>query len=91
MQPLGEALQQYLKALQIDGKLKEVRLIRSWEDFVGRMVANATKEIYIKDKVLFVHLNSSVVRKELSMIKEEIIKRMNESAGERLIEKIVLR
>ncbi|MBU0765594.1 MAG: DUF721 domain-containing protein [Bacteroidetes bacterium] len=90
-QPLKEVLEEYLKAMNINSRLKEVSLIRSWEEIIGKTVARATTRIYIKEGVFFVHLNSSVIRKELSMIKEGLIERLNQEAGETIIKDIVLR
>ena len=90
-QTLGEAIKNYLKALHIDEKINEVRLINSWEEVIGKTIAKATTNIYIKNKTLFVYLNSSVIRNELFMLKEEILKALNEKAGEKIIERIVLK
>lgn len=90
-QALGDVIQRYLEALDIDDKLKEVRLIRSWESIVGKMIANKTKKIYIKDKKLFVYLNSSIARNELSMLRDDLVKRLNQQAGGEIIEDIVLK
>lgn len=89
-QPLKEVIQEYLEALKMNSKLKEVSLISNWENMVGRTVARATKDIYIKDKKLFVVLKSSVVRNELAFIKEPLIKRMNEEANAEIIVDLVL-
>ncbi|MBS3768856.1 MAG: DUF721 domain-containing protein [Bacteroidales bacterium] len=90
-QALGEVIQRYLEALDIDDKLKEVRLIKSWESLVGKMISNKTNKIYIKDKKLFVYLNSSIARNELSMVRDDLVKRLNEQAGGEIIEDIVLK
>ncbi len=90
-QALGEVIQKYLEAMDIDGKLKEVRLIKSWESVVGKMISNKTTKLFIKDKKLFVYLNSSIARNELSMIKDDLLTRLNQQAGEEIIEDIVLK
>lgn len=90
-QSLGEVVQEYIRQMNIGHKLKEVEIIKSWEQLLGKNVSKATSNIYIRNRVLFVELRSSIVRNELSMIKEEILKRINENAGEQVIEKIVLR
>jgi predicted nucleic acid-binding Zn ribbon protein len=90
-QALGEVIQKYLEAMDIDGKLKEVRLIKSWESVVGKMISNKTNKLFIKDKKLFVYLSSSIARSELSMIKDDLITRLNQQAGEEVIEDIVLK
>jgi len=88
---LAEALQDYIKEMNLEGKLNEVGLINSWEDTVGKVVASRTKKLYIKDKVLHVSLNSSVVRNELSMLRQELVNKLNEKAGTEVITDIVFR
>ncbi|MBI4649128.1 MAG: DUF721 domain-containing protein [Bacteroidia bacterium] len=91
IQPIGEAILEYLKAMNINTKIKEINLVQSWDKVVGKTVAKATTDIFIKNKILYVHLKSSVIRNELSMLKEGIIKRINEIAGEELIKDIIFR
>lgn len=90
-QKLGEVIQKYLEALDIDDKLKEVRLIKSWESIVGKMISNKTTKLYIKDKKLFVYMSSSIARNELSMVKDDLVIRLNQQAGGEIIQDIVLR
>ena len=82
---------QLLKDLHIDHKLKEVRLINSWNEVLGNNVARATSKLFIKNRVLFVYLKSPVVRNELMMLKSAIIKSLNERVGEKIIDDIVLK
>jgi len=82
---------QLLKDLHIDHKLKEVRLINSWNEVLGNNVARATSKLFIKNRVLFVYLKSPVVRNELMMLKSTIIKSLNERVGEKIIDDIVLK
>jgi predicted nucleic acid-binding Zn ribbon protein len=88
---LAEAVKDYIKEMKLDGKLSEVGVINSWEETVGKAISSRTSKIYIKDHVLFVHLNSSVVRNELLMLREAIKEKLNEKAGTEVIKDIVLR
>ena len=88
---IGTVLKEYLEHMMIDRKIKEVGIVRSWEELMGKAVAERTKNIYIKDKTLFVQLQSSVLRSELMMMRQSIIDKMNEKAGEKIIDKIVVR
>jgi predicted nucleic acid-binding Zn ribbon protein len=90
-QPLAEVIQEYLKALGIDRRIKEQRIVKEWEAILGTLVSRATSKIYIYNKVLFVTLSSSVIRNELFMIKQSIIQALNERAGEELITDIVFK
>ncbi len=89
-QPLKAVIQEYIDALKISQKLREVSLVSSWERVVGRTIAQATKDIYIKDRKLFVVLNSSVIRNELLMIKTPLAERLNQEVGADVIDELVL-
>ena len=89
-QTLKEVISDLLNAYKLKGKMNEVRLIDSWEKVLGKMIANHTKKLSIKDKKLVVKLDSSVLRHELSFEKEKIIMLLNDEVGERVIEEIKL-
>ena len=90
-QPLKDVIQEYVKALKMSSKLKEVRLIGSWDKVVGKMISRSTRDIYINNRTLFVTLNSSVVRNELYISKELLMKRLNEEVGSDVIDNIELK
>ena len=88
---LSEALKEYLSEMNIDTRLKEVSLIKSWESIAGRAIARRTSKVYLKDGKLIIYLTSPVVRNELIMAKESLRERLNEQAGEELVKEIILR
>ena len=87
---IGEVLREYIDSMSMGRKLKESRLEQHWEEILGKNAASLTKKIFLKKGVLYVYLNSSVLRNELLMMRETIIERMNEKAGEELVTKVVL-
>lgn len=86
---LKEALEQMLKAYRLKGKYDETFAISSWEAVVGKAVANRTKEIYIRDRKLFVRIESSVVKNELVMMRSKILEGLNEKTGAEVVTDIV--
>jgi predicted nucleic acid-binding Zn ribbon protein len=88
---ISEIISSLLKEQGLEDKLYENRLINSWEDLLGRTIARSTRSLYIKDRVLFVYISSSVVKHEVMMIRDDLVKRLNEKAGKNVIDKIVLR
>jgi predicted nucleic acid-binding Zn ribbon protein len=88
---LAEAMKDYIKEMNLEGKLNEIGLINSWEEIVGKAIASRTSKIYIKDKVLYVHLNSSVARNELLMFRQVLKEKLNEKAGIEVIKDIILK
>jgi predicted nucleic acid-binding Zn ribbon protein len=83
--PLKEVIDRWLKAYRLDGKMKELDVINAWPEMMGTAVAHRTKEISIKNKTLYLKMESSVMRDELAHGKQVIIQRVNETAGCELI------
>ena len=90
-QTIASVIRDYLKEAQIEGKLKEVQVVNSWEELVGKAIARRTTRIYIKNGKLYLHMNSSIVKNELMMHREGIIERINTKAGEEMVKEIVIR
>jgi len=88
---MDSLLQQFVKANRLEKGLAEYRLMKSWKDLLGITVAKKTKSLRIQNRKLFVTLHSSVVRNELSLIKDSLIPRLNEAAGMNVIDDVVLR
>jgi len=88
---LAEAINDYITEMNLGGKLSEISVISSWEEIVGKAISSRTTKIFIKDHVLHVHLNSSVVRNELLMLREALREKLNAKAGSEVIKDIVLR
>jgi predicted nucleic acid-binding Zn ribbon protein len=85
---VGELIDKLIKAYRWDGKLKELDLLDSWSEMMGVAVANRTKQLFIKNRVLHVHLDSAVMRDELAHGKQIIIERVNQKAGTKLIDDV---
>ncbi len=89
--PFGELLQDYLNAIDVHNTRGEAQILNLWPEVVGGAVARRTKEMYIKNQILFVQMNSSVARSELMMIREGLLKALNERVGKKVIYDIVFR
>lgn len=90
-QSIGDVLREFIKESRIERKLKEVDAIHSWEGLLGKTVARYTRNIYIHKKVMYVEISSSVVKNELVMMRHEIVRKLNEQAGEEIIDRIVFK
>lgn len=90
-QKINEVIDEYLKDSGLVEKLRKARVLNHWEELMGKTIAKRTKSIYIRNKTLFICLNSSVLRNELSMMKQELIDTVNKHAGDVIIENVVLK
>ncbi len=82
---MKDAVKTYLKAQGLEDEYKEKVVLGKWEELVGKPIALRTESLKITNKVLYIKLNSSVMRNELSHRKTEIIKIINTEAGHQLI------
>jgi predicted nucleic acid-binding Zn ribbon protein len=88
---IGKLVNQFLRQEGLEIPLHEQRLINSWSAVLGATIASYTKELYIRNQTLYVHLTSAVLRQELMMGREALIRHLNERVGMIVITKIVLR
>ncbi len=90
-QHIKEVISQILKNQQLDYKMLENRVVRSWEKVIGRTVAKATTQIFMHQGTLYVSINSSVMRNELLMLKDKIMHALNEEVGYVVVTAIMIR
>lgn len=88
---IGEILRNLLKTQHLDNKLDEMKLIKLWPQIMGQTIAEYTQRIYIKNGILYISLTSAVLRSELLMCREMLIKRLNEEMGTPLVKDIIFR
>jgi predicted nucleic acid-binding Zn ribbon protein len=88
---LGDAIREFLHSYHLEDKLNETRVIQSWEKIVGPMVAKHTNGLYIRNRLLFVKVDSAALRQELSFSRSKIVAALNEEVKSNVIEDIVLK
>lgn len=71
--------------------LAERKAVKAWSELFGEGVTHYTKKIYLQRNILYVHLSSSVLRAELLMSKDNLINKLNETAGIEVVKDIVFR
>jgi predicted nucleic acid-binding Zn ribbon protein len=86
---LKEAIEQMLNVYKIKRRYDETGIVAAWPNLVGKSVANRTKELFIRDKKLFLRIESSVIKNELLLMRSQIITKINEDAKMLLVEEIV--
>ncbi|MDR0976742.1 MAG: DUF721 domain-containing protein [Prevotellaceae bacterium] len=88
---IGELLRVYLRQEGLETPLNEQRLISGWPDVMGATIASYTRDVYIKNGVLYVHVTSAALRQELMMGRAMIVRNLNSYVGASVITDIVIR
>jgi len=88
-QSVGQAIRDLLNSYRISSKYDEANIIESWERLVGKPIANRTKKIYIRNKVLFVEFDSPTMRHDFSLHKTEVLEVFRKEFGDGVITEII--
>ena len=86
---LKEAIEQLLDVYRLRRRFNETSLIAAWPEMMGTAVSNRTREMFIRDRKLFIRIESSVIKNEMVMIRSQILDKMNERAGSKVLDEIV--
>ncbi|MEI6815361.1 MAG: DUF721 domain-containing protein [Bacteroidota bacterium] len=89
-QSLKDVIQDLLNAYKLKGKLNEFRLVKSWEKVMGTTIASRTSDIFIRNQTLFIRIASAPLKNQLFLSKTEVMKMLNDEAGEIIITNMVL-
>lgn len=87
---LKDAIKQMLNVYKISGKMDELSIQKEWEELLGPMIAKRTRKIQLKDRILHVQIESSVLRHELLFAKRKIVQDLNARMGQKLIDELKL-
>jgi predicted nucleic acid-binding Zn ribbon protein len=90
-QSLGNAIREFLHSYNLEDKLNETKVIQSWGKIVGPMVEKHTHGLYIRNRILFVKVDSAALRQELSFSRSKIVIALNNEVKSNIIEDIVLK
>ena len=90
-QLMGELLEEFFRRPYIAAKVAEGRLPEIWRTVVGDRTADETTELRLENHILHVRLRSSVLRQELFYQREALRDALNDQAGVRLINAVIIR
>ncbi|MCX7995703.1 MAG: DUF721 domain-containing protein [candidate division WOR-3 bacterium] len=75
---INKILPRVLKSLDIDERIKEIKILRHWPEIVGEKIASHARPINISEANLYVAVDNPLWQAELFLLKGRIIKKFNE-------------
>lgn len=85
VQQIKDLILRNLRAQGLETPLLQKRLIDAWPTVMGEVIAGYTQNLHIRNQTLFVHLTNPALRADLSMQRQEIVRKLNESVGSQVI------
>jgi predicted nucleic acid-binding Zn ribbon protein len=88
---LGVALQHLVDRLGIAKTLRQYDVLTSWESIVGEKIAHVTKAQRIENGILYVSVQTAPWRAELAMKRVEIMEKINQRFGGKIVKDVRFR
>ena len=87
---MGDLLDEFFKRPYVAAKVAEGKLPDTWREIVGDRVADLTTELRLEKRILYVRLQSSVVRSELFYQREALKEEINRRSGVQLVNAVII-
>ena len=89
---LGDVLRHYFKEnQQLHQPLLEAQVQRLWREVLGNMVTEHTTRTSFRNGVLYVTMDSPILRSELSASRQRLIEKIHAQADSPMVNNIVTR
>lgn len=86
---ISDVIKEMFSGYKLNNKLTNAKVVFIYKNIVGDYIYKNTEEAYVHNNKLYLKINSSVIKAELSVNENEIIKRINQQLGWEYIKKIV--
>ena len=78
---LDEIVGRFLQENNLQTPVQQTHVVESWEKIGRPMVARYTEEKFIRNQTLFVKIMNPALRSDLSMMKTQLVNKLNAEAG----------
>ena len=87
---IKEAIDLMLKTFHIKEKAAAEKVKAEWQDIAGEYIAARTTKVFVKEKTLFIQIESAVLKNEMHFMANRIIRTVNEKVGFTLVDKLAV-
>lgn len=88
---LGDALKQFVQNSKLKNGIRAAQIEEVWLELMGNTIAKYIDKIYIFDQKLFIETSVGPLKNELGFQKQQIIERVNEKMGEKIITDVIIK
>ena len=88
---IGDAIKGFLNKSRLRNGIRAVQIEEIWEQLMGKTIAKYTDKIQIINQKLFIHTSVGPLKNELMYQKQQIIDRVNEAFGEKVINEVIIK
>lgn len=82
---ISDILNTCLRWNGLETPLMQRRLIAAWSMVVGDSIAAYTGDKFIRNQTLFVKVTNAALRSDLSMMRSQLVRKLNAAVGSQII------
>ena len=82
---IDDLLNMYLRREGLETPLLQRRVIAMWNTVAGATVARYTGDKFIRNQTLYVKILNPALRQDLSMMRAQLVRRINTAVGSQVI------
>jgi hypothetical protein len=87
---IGDALKGFVQKSPLRNGIRAVQIEEIWEQLMGKTIAKYTDKIQIIGQKLFIQTAVGPLKNELMYQKQQIVDRVNEAFGEKIISEVII-
>ena len=87
---IREAIHKFLQRSHLKNGVRAIQIEEIWEKLMGKTIAQYTDKIQIVNQKLFITTSVGPLKNELMYQKNQIIERINEAFGEKIISEVII-
>ncbi|MFR9628321.1 MAG: DUF721 domain-containing protein [Rikenellaceae bacterium] len=88
---VGEVLQEFFDRPYVAARIAEGKLPDTWREIVGEHIANMTSELRLDNHILYVKIESSLIRQELFYQREALKNEINQRSKSRIVNAVIIK
>lgn len=89
--PIGDLLDEFFRRPYVAAKVAEGKLPDTWRAVVGDRAADLTTQLRLEKHILYVRIQSGVLRQELFYRREALKDAINLRSGLKLVHAVIIR
>ncbi|MBQ7868841.1 MAG: DUF721 domain-containing protein [Prevotella sp.] len=85
VQNIRDLIMRNLRVQGLETPLLQKRLVEAWPTVAGPLIARYTQDAAIRNQTLWIRLSNPALRADLSMRRQDFVRRLNEYVGSQVI------
>lgn len=85
VQLVRDLIMRNLRVQGLETPLLQKRLVESWPEVAGEVIARYTTNVNLMNQTLYVSLSMPALRADLSMHRQELVRKLNDHVGAQII------